>query len=160
MSIHFSCRSARPEGARARGEHAEPARHLPQRPRFRLRLRIFASQLSVQTSGEAARAQDSVHPGPPTHLLPETGRFSSSSSHRGQDIHGHSPVLRRELERLRVPAGGDLGLPAVLSESCRRKRRVILRDCALKYEMCRHTCVKAASYSADRTKQAKSWTKR
>lgn len=105
--MHFSCRSVRSEGARARGGHAEPAHHLPQRPCFWLRLRVFASQLFVQTSGEAARAQDSVHPRPPTHLLPETGRYSSSSSDRGQDIHGHSPVLRWELEHLCVPTGGE-----------------------------------------------------
>lgn len=95
MHIHFWCRPARFEGAGARGGHAEPAHHLPQRPRFGLWFRIFASQLSVQTSGEAARAQDSVHTRPPTYLLPETRRHGPAASDRGQNIHGHSPVLRR-----------------------------------------------------------------
>lgn len=96
INIYFWCRPARSEGAGASGGHAEPAHRLPQRPRFGLRLRIVASQLFVQASGEAARAEDSVHPRPPTHLLPKTGGHSSSSSDRGQNIHGHSPVLRRE----------------------------------------------------------------
>lgn len=63
---------------------------------------------------------------------------------------------------------GDRGEPKLSTQTSSsitwklhaRKKIVILRDCALKYEMCRHTCVKAASYSTDRTKQASSWTKR
>lgn len=122
----FWCRPARAEGAGTRGGHAEPVHHLPQRPRFWLRLRIFASQLLVQTSGEAARAQDSVHPGPPTHLLPEVRGHSASPSHRGQNIHGHAPVLRRGDGG--EPPDRGLGPQVVLRQNCWMKETLFLRD--------------------------------
>ena len=91
-----------------------------------------------------------MHPRPPTHLLSEIGRYSSSSSDRGQDIHGHSPILRcvfllEESQRLSTQPSGR--------ESCQRTQPVLRRVCACKSEMCSETCVKVASYSADKTKR-------
>lgn len=81
-----TCRAPWFEGAQAGGGAAEQRGqvlegrwpHRPGRDRFRSPVRP-----PVQTPGEAARAADALHPGPPEDLLPEAGGpGSSSSSHR------------------------------------------------------------------------------
>lgn len=70
-----------PEGSKAGGGVPEPANHLSQRSRLQLRPRLHWAQLPVPPSGKAARATDSLHPGPATHLLSQACGLGPTTPH-------------------------------------------------------------------------------
>lgn len=65
-----------------------------ERPRQQQQLRPQqTSAQPVPSTGQAARTQDFVHPGPAADLLPEAGGPGASTPHCREDLHGYSSVL-------------------------------------------------------------------